>query len=104
MDTILGSNLTKNRKGMVKILNLLKDICFRGLQMKNQLKKQIKNQTNIPYTIDMLRLENEESAAKERTQKGQELKTPSQMLSRLRISLTELKAGNSYKKLKNEIR
>ena len=52
----------------------------------------------------MLRLENEESAAKERTQKGQELKTPSQVLSRLRISLTELKAGNSYKKLKNEIR
>ena len=29
MDTTLGSNLTKNRKGMVKILNLLKDI-FQG--------------------------------------------------------------------------
>ena len=41
-----------------------------------------------------------------RLEKGQELKilTPRQMLSRLPVSLTELKAGNSYQKLKNKIR
>ena len=38
-------------------------------------------------------------------QKGQGLKilTPSQMLSRLPISLAQLKAGNNSEKLKNEI-
>ena len=41
-----------------------------------------------------------------RQQQGQGLKilTPNQMLSRLPISLAQLKAGNSSEKLKNEIR
>ena len=41
-----------------------------------------------------------------RQQQGQGLKilTPSQMLSRLPISLAQLKAGNNSQKLKNEIR
>ena len=41
-----------------------------------------------------------------RQQSGQGLKilTPSQMLSRLPISLVQLKAGNNSEKLKNEIR
>ena len=39
-------------------------------------------------------------------QKGQGLKilTPNQMLSRLPITLAQLKAGNNFGKLKNEIR
>ena len=42
----------------------------------------------------------------DRQQQGQGLKilTPSQMLSRLPISLAQLKAGNNSEKLKNEIR
>ena len=49
-------------------------------------------------------LESEESA--EQNQRGQGLKilTPSQMLSRLPVSLAQLKAGNNSEKLKNEIR
>ena len=41
-----------------------------------------------------------------RQQEGRGLKilTPSQMLSRLPISLAQLKAGNNSEKLKNEIR
>ena len=41
-----------------------------------------------------------------KTQSGQGIKilTPSQMLSRLRISLAQLNAGNNSEKLKNEIR
>ena len=36
--------------------------------------------------------------------KGLEILTPNQMLSRLPITLAELKAGNNSEKLKNEIR
>ena len=42
----------------------------------------------------------------EQNQEGQGLKilTPNQMLSRLPVSLAQLKAGNNSEKLKNEIR
>ena len=51
-------------------------------------------------------LESEEFAEQRRNQRGQGLKilTPNQMLSRLPISLAQLKAGNNSEKLKNEIR
>ena len=59
-----------------------------------------------PNTLNMPELESEESAAQRRSQRGQGLKilTPHQMLSRLLISLVQLKAGNNSQKLKNEIR
>ena len=49
----------------------------------------------------MPELESEESAAQRRNQKGQGLKilTTQQMLSRLPISLAQLKAGNNLQKL-----
>ena len=51
-------------------------------------------------------LESEESAVLRRNQQGKGLKilTPNQILSRLPISLAQLKAGNNLEKLKNEIR
>ena len=54
----------------------------------------------------MPELESEESAAQRRNKKEQALKflRPNQMLSRLPITLAELKAGNNSQKLKNEIR
>ena len=54
----------------------------------------------------MTELESEESAAQRRSQRGQGLKilTRQQMLSRLPISLAQLKAGNNLQKLKNERR
>ena len=57
-------------------------------------------------TIDMPELKSEESTARRRNQQGKGLKilTPNQMLSRLSISLAQLKAGNNSEKLKNEIR
>ena len=57
-------------------------------------------------TTDMTDFETEESAEKRRKHEGHELKilTPQQMLSRLQISLAQLKAGNNSRKLKNEIR
>ena len=51
-------------------------------------------------------LESEESAAQRRSQPGRGLKilTTNKMLSRLPISLAQVKAGNNSEKLKNEIR
>ena len=59
-----------------------------------------------PDTTNMPKLESEESAAERRNQPGEGVKilTPSQMLSRLTISLAQLEAGNDSEKLKNEIR
>ena len=59
-----------------------------------------------PDTRDMPALESEEYVEQKRKkQKGQGLKisTPDQMLSRLPITLAQLKAGNNSEKLKNEI-
>ena len=58
------------------------------------------NNTNIPE------LESEESVEQNKKQRGVGLKilTPDQMLSRLLITLAQLKAGNNSQKLKNEIR
>ena len=53
-------------------------------------------------TTDMSDLESEESA--EHKRQGLKILTPQQMLSRLPISLAQLKAGNNSQKLKNEIR
>ena len=54
---------------------------------------------------DLSILQSEESA-EQRNQEGKELKilTPNQMLSRLPMTLAQLKAGNNSEKLKNEIR
>ena len=59
-----------------------------------------------PDTTNMPKLESEECAAKRRNQQGKGLKilTPNQMLSRLAISLAQLKAGNNSEKLRNEIK
>ena len=59
-----------------------------------------------PDTTNMLELESEESAEQNKKQRGVGLKilTPDQMLSRLSITLAQLKAGNNSGKLRNEIR
>ena len=59
-----------------------------------------------PDTKDISELEesNESAAQKEQSAKGLKLLTPSQMLSRLPISVAQLNAGNNSEKLKNEIR
>ena len=72
--------------------------------------REIFNERETDYkqldSTDMPDLESEESAAQKRNQQEKALKTltPNQMLSRLPISLAQLKAGNNSEKLKNEIR
>ena len=85
--------LTRSQNKMLKILSVLKEIVDGFLYEESDT-------TNMPE------LESEESAAKRRNQPGKGLKilTPGQMLSRLPISLAQLKAGNNSQKLGNEIR
>ena len=71
---------------MIETLILLKEIL------------KPKKSDEEPNTTDMTELESEESAAKRRNQPGQGL------LSRLPITLAQLKAGNNSQKLKNEIK
>ena len=78
------------------------------LQIFNYLKENFnepKTDDEELNTIDMPDSESEESAAQRRNQQGKGLKilTPNQMLSRLPISLVQLKAGNNSQKLKNQI-
>ena len=95
---------TKNKKKNFKFVNVIK----RGLsdlkdETKEMSKEEIENEKMyrilkiVVEIIDFNQLEH---------QKGEGLKivTPDQMLSRLLISLAQLKAGNNSEKLKNEIR
>ena len=83
--------LTGSQKKMADISSLLAEI--------PKLKDEKRDEN--PDTADMPELESEESAE----QKGVGLKilTTDQMLSRLPITLAQLKAGNNSEKLKNEI-
>ena len=73
---------------------------------KEKSDKEKQETDEQPDTTDMPELETEESAAERKNQPGKGLKilTPDQMLSRLTITLTQLKVGNNSEKLENEIR
>ena len=74
--------------------------------MTDIAKPKDKQPDEQPDTINMPELESEESAEQNKKQRGVGLKilTPDQMLSRLPITLAQLKSGNNSQKLTNEIR
>ena len=76
-----------------------------GFKVKKESDEESDENEEID-TTDIPDLESEESAAERRKQKASGLKilTPNKMVSRLPISLSQLKAGNNCEKLKNEIR
>ena len=89
----------KNSK-LVDIFNSrLKDL---KEEIKNMSKKEreIENPESIVKIVEMILKFNEQN----QQGKGLKILTPNQMLSRLPISLAQLKAGNNFDKLKNEIR
>ena len=85
-----------NQEKMVEILSLLAEIW----------KSYDKKLDEQPDTTDMSELESKESTEKKKKQRRQWLKklTPNRMLSRLSITLSQLKARNNSVKLKNEMR
>ena len=104
METILESSVTRNRKRMVKILSLLKEIIAKPIDegADEQPNKEADEQ---PDTTEMSDLESEKSVKQKRNKKEFELKilTPDQMFNRLPISLAQLKAGNNSEKITNKI-
>ena len=89
----------KNSK-LVDIFNSgLKDL---KEEIKNMSKeeREIENPESIVKIVEMILNFNKQN----QEGKGLKILTPNQMLSRLPITLAQLKAGNNFKKLKNEIR
>ena len=71
-----------------------------------KLKKCLNMKQNLEKTNKILKLVKKILNFNKKIQSGGGLKilTPNQMLSRLPISLAQLKAGNNSEKLKNEVR
>ena len=67
---------------------------------RNHAKKKKRNRNNLSEIVELIlkfnQLDEEGS--------GLKILTPNQMLTRLPISLAQLKVGNNFEKLKNEIR
>ena len=84
-------NIIENR--LVSLIEVLKS------SLTSDVKK-IKNKNNIVEIVERILYFNQEN----QLGKGLKILTPNKMLSRLPISLAQLKAGNNSEKLKNEIR
>ena len=92
-------NTNQNNK-LVSVINSgLKDLKKEIKEMPEEERKIEKPDKMVKLVEDILRFNKQK-------QEGQGIKilTPSQMLSRLPISLAQLQAGNNSEKLKNEIR
>ena len=85
----INTNISTSRTRLENLVNAVEDIL-----------DSARWRDNIPD------LESEESVAQRRNQpaRGLTILTPNQMLSRLPISLAQLKAGNNSENLENEIR
>ena len=95
---------TKNKKKNFKFVNVIKR---RLSDLKDETKEMSKEEIENEKMYRILKIVEEIIDFNQlEQQKGEGLKivTPDQMLSRLLISLAQLKAGNNSEKLKNEIR
>ena len=94
---------TKNKN---KNNELVEEIRNRWSNLKDGIKKMSEDEKEIEQPDKILKIVEEILEFNKQNQSGKGLKilTPNQMLSRLPISLAQLKAGNNSEKLKNEIR
>ena len=93
------NDIEKNNKLVEAIITGLKDLKEKIKEMPEEGKENEKPDKILKIVREILQFNKEK-------QEGQGIKmlTPSQMLSRLPISLAQLEAGNNSEKLKNEIR
>ena len=110
-DVLVPSSLAKKlyeTKNKNKNNELVELINFRWSNLKDEIEKMTENEikTEKPHKILEIVKEILDFNKKNRKQQGLGLKilTPNQMLSRLPITLAQLKAGNNSEKRKNEIR
>ena len=94
---------TNNKEKNSKLVNIFNS----GLKdLKEEIKKMSKEEIEIEKPDEIVRVVEMILDFNKQNQQGKGLKilTPNQMLSRLPITLAQLKAGNNSEKLKNEIR
>ena len=95
---------TKNENKNNDLVNVIKS----GLiDLKKEIEKASEEKIEIERPNELVKIVEEIiEFNKKKKQSGGGLKilTPNQMLSRLPITLAQLKAGNNFEKLKNEIR
>ena len=94
----------KNKNKNNELVNVIKS----GLSdLKDEIKKMSEDEKEIEKPDKILKIVEEIldfNNKQNQIGKGLKILTPSQMLSRIPISLAQLKAGNNSEKLKNEIR
>ena len=94
---------TKDKKENNELVNVIKG---RLIDLKNKIKEMSEDEKKIEKPDKLLKIVKEIFEFNKQKQLGLGLKilTLNQMLSRLQITLAQLKAGNNSEKLKNEIR
>ena len=93
------NDIEKNNKLLDEIISGLKDLMKEIKAMSEEEKENEKPDKIVKIIREILKFNKQ-------NQEGKSIKilTPNQMLSRLPISLAQLKAGNNSEKLKNKIR
>ena len=96
---------TKDKKKSIELVELIK---VRWSDLKDKIKKMSKEEienekpNKILTLIEEIIIFNRENRKQQSL--GLKILTPNQMLRRLPITLAQLKGGNNFEKLKNEIR
>ena len=90
----------KNRAEVNTIENRLTNLTETLKSSPTSDAKEIKNRNSMLEFVELILYFNQQN----QVGKGLKILTPNQMVSRLPISLAQLKAGNNSEKLKNEIR
>ena len=102
-DMFILLNKTKDKTKNIELVNVINS----GLKdLKEEIKKISEAEIEIEDPESIVKIVEEILKFNKYNQEGKGLKIllPSQMLSRLPITLAQLKAGNNSEKLKNEIR
>ena len=85
--------------------DFVEEIKNRWSKLKDEIEEISADEKNIEKPDKILEIVDDILNFNKQTQgKGLQMLTPNQMLSRLPITLAQLKAGNNSEKLKNEIR
>ena len=96
------TDIEENKTKVNKIKDYLSDwmMKFKHNPTNNAKKKKNRNRNNVVEIVELILKFNQ----LEQERSGLKIWTPSQILSRLPISLAQLKAGNNSEKLKNKSR
>ena len=94
------TDIEENKTKVNKMKNNLADLVMKIKNNPTNNTKKIRNRNNMVEIVELILKFNQ----LEQDGSGLKILTPNQMLSRLPISLAQLKSGNNSEKLENEIR